>query len=95
MCRSPVTIEKHQRALERLMASGGGLCFSSTVYRTKAIAAAAGFREEEEPFGDLTLLMRIALDWDFAYIAKPLVGLPEASGDDQREHRGPAGSDVQ
>jgi glycosyltransferase involved in cell wall biosynthesis len=75
VCRSAVTVERHDRALERLMASGGGLCFSSVVYRTKAIAATRGFREEEEPFGDLKLWMRIALDWDFAYIAEPLVGL--------------------
>ena len=62
------------RALERLMTSAGGLCFSSVVYRTKAIVEAGGFREEEEPFGDLKLWMRIALDWDFGYTAKPLVG---------------------
>jgi glycosyltransferase involved in cell wall biosynthesis len=74
VCPSAVTIERNDRALERLMASAGGLCFSSVVYRTKAIAAAGGLREEEEPFGDLSLWMRIALDWDFAYIAKPLVG---------------------
>jgi glycosyltransferase involved in cell wall biosynthesis len=73
-CRSTVTIERRDRALERLMTSSGGLCFSSVVYRTKAIVDTGGFREQEEPFGDLKLWMRIALDWDFAYIAEPLVG---------------------
>jgi glycosyltransferase involved in cell wall biosynthesis len=73
-CRSPVTIERRDRALQRLMTSSGGLCFSSVVYRTKAIVHAGGFREEEEPFGDLKVWMRIALAWDFAYIAMPLVG---------------------
>jgi glycosyltransferase involved in cell wall biosynthesis len=72
--RSAVTIARRDRALERLMTSAGGLCFSSVVYRTRAIVAAGGFRQEEEPFGDLKLWMRIALDWDFGYIAKPLVG---------------------
>lgn len=74
ICRSPVTIERHDRALERLMTSSGGLCFSSVVYRTKAIVDTGGFRQEEEPFGDLKLWMRVALNWDFAYVAKPLVG---------------------
>jgi hypothetical protein len=31
-------------------------------------------REEQGPFGDRQLWMRIALDWDFGYLAKPLVG---------------------
>jgi glycosyltransferase involved in cell wall biosynthesis len=72
--RSAVKIEPHDRALERLMASTWGLCFSSVAYRTKAIVAAGGFQAQEEPFGDRQLWMRIALDWDFGYIAKPLVG---------------------
>jgi glycosyltransferase involved in cell wall biosynthesis len=72
--RSPVTIERRDRALERLMVSRWGLCFASVAYRTKAIVDAGGFREEDEPFGDRNLWMRIALDWDFGYIAKPLVG---------------------
>jgi glycosyltransferase involved in cell wall biosynthesis len=72
--RSPVMVESRDRALERLMASPGGLCFSSVVYRTEAIVEAGGFQEEEEPFGDLKLWMRIALDWDFGYLAAPMVG---------------------
>jgi glycosyltransferase involved in cell wall biosynthesis len=72
--RSPVTIERRDLALERLMVSHDGLCFASVTYRTRAIVEAGGFREEEEPFCDRELWMRIALDWDFGYIAKPLVG---------------------
>lgn len=71
---SPVTIEPGDQALERLMVSSWPICFSSTVYRTKAIVEAGGFREREEPFGDLQLWMRIALAWDFGYIAQPLAG---------------------
>lgn len=72
--RWPVTIERHDLALERMMVSRWPICFSSVVYRTKAIVEAGGIREEEEPFGDLQLWMRMALDWDFGYIAKPLAG---------------------
>lgn len=73
--RSPVTIEQRTLARERLMVSDFPMCFSSVVYRTKAIADAGGIRAEEEPFGDIQLWMRIALDWDFGYVAKPLTGL--------------------
>jgi glycosyltransferase involved in cell wall biosynthesis len=72
--RSPVTIERSDRVLERLMVSSWPACFSSVVYRTKAIIAAGGFRDELEPFGDIHLWMRMALDWDFGCIAKSLVG---------------------
>jgi glycosyltransferase involved in cell wall biosynthesis len=72
--RSPVTVETRDQALERLMASAWPICFSSVVYRTKAIVEAGGLREEDEPWGDLQMWMRIALDWDFGYIAKPLAG---------------------
>jgi len=72
--RSAMTIERRDRALERMMVSGWGLCFASVMYRTRAIAEAGGFREEEEPFGDRELWMRVALNWDFAYIDTPLVG---------------------
>lgn len=72
--RSPVRIERTARALEQLMTSTWGLCFSSVVYRTRAIVEAGGLRADEEPFGDRQLWMCIALNWDFGYIATPLVG---------------------
>jgi glycosyltransferase involved in cell wall biosynthesis len=78
MAYSSVTIDRRDRTLERLMAAP--ICFSSVVYRTKAIVEAGGFREAEEPFCDQKMWMRMALDWDFGYIAKPLVG--------SRIHRG-------
>ena len=87
-------IDRRDRALEYLMVSDWGLCFPSVAYRTKAILEAGGLREEEGPFGDRQLWMRIALDWDFGYIAKPLAGFRITSGDDHSEHRGPARSDV-
>jgi glycosyltransferase involved in cell wall biosynthesis len=72
--RTPVTIATRDVALEQLMTSPWGVCFSSVGYRTRAIRAAGGFRAAEEPFGDRQLWMRLALDWDFGYIATPLVG---------------------
>ena len=72
--RSLVTIERRDIALERMMVSRWPMCFSSVVYRMTALLDAGGFREELEPFGDLHLWMRVALDWDFGYIAKPSAG---------------------
>lgn len=72
--RRVVTLQTHGRALEWLMASRWGLCFPSVVYRTKALTAAGGFRPQDEPFGDRKLWMRLACNWDFGYIAAPLVG---------------------
>lgn len=79
-CRSSVTIERREQAFERLMVSNDFLCFPSVMYRTKAIAAEGGFRAELGPFCDRQLWMRMALAWDFGYVAKPLVG--------QRAHAG-------
>jgi hypothetical protein len=70
--RSPMSIERRDLALERLMVSDFPIGFSSVVYRTSAICDAGGLRPEEGPFGDLQLWMRIALSWDFAYVARPL-----------------------
>jgi glycosyltransferase involved in cell wall biosynthesis len=69
---APVMIERRDRALERLMVSGLAVLFSTVVYRTKVIVDAGGFREEDGPFGDSQLWMRIALGWDFGYVAAPL-----------------------
>ena len=71
---STVKLDRRDLALERLMVSPVGICFSSVAYRTKAIVEAGGFRREEEPCCDLQLWMRIAVDWDFGYMADPLVG---------------------
>jgi hypothetical protein len=72
--RSPETIEKRDDVLERLMVTDFPICFSSVLYRTEAIVAAGGLREDEGPYGDIQLWMRIALDWDFGYVAKTLAG---------------------
>jgi glycosyltransferase involved in cell wall biosynthesis len=79
-CQSPVAIERRDRAMERLMVCNDFLCFPSVAYRTKALVESGGFREELGPFCDRELWMRMALAWDFGYVAKPLVG--------QRAHAG-------
>jgi glycosyltransferase involved in cell wall biosynthesis len=74
--RSPVMIERGDSALERMMVvTSWAVAFSTVVYRTKAIVAAGGLRVEEGPLCDFQLWMRMAIDWDFGYVAKPLVGL--------------------
>ena len=72
--RSPMTLEPRDLALEHLMVSNSAPCFSSVAYRTEAIVGAGGFLEPDGPFGDRKLWMRMAVDWDFAYVGKPLAG---------------------
>lgn len=73
--RAPLMLEGRDKALERLMISHWPLSFSSVMYRRSALLGAGGFLPEEEPFGDLHLWMRIALNWDFGYIPRPLGAL--------------------
>lgn len=84
--RSAMKIERHDQALDRLMVSRWPICFASVVYRTRAVVDAGGLKEEEGAFGDLQLWMRMALRWDFGYIAEPLAGF--------RLHAGAISTDV-
>ncbi len=72
--RSPEMLEARGHALERLMVSTWPLCFSSTMYRTEAITRAGGLEVGVGSFDDTLLWMRIARDWDFGYVDKPLIG---------------------
>jgi glycosyltransferase involved in cell wall biosynthesis len=56
------------------MRSGNPVCLSSVVMRTAALPAEA-FDPSEEVAGDLVLFLRIALDWDIAFLATPGVEL--------------------
>jgi glycosyltransferase involved in cell wall biosynthesis len=78
--REAVSLEAGHRYLERSMMSTLPVCFSSVVYRTGAITGAGGLREDEEPFSDMPLWMRIAVDWDLAFVTEPLVGFREHLG---------------
>ncbi len=69
-----VTVEPGDQYLERSMHSSWTVCFPSALFRRNAILRAGGLRADEEPFADVPLLMRIALEWDYAFVSKPLVG---------------------
>jgi cellulose synthase/poly-beta-1,6-N-acetylglucosamine synthase-like glycosyltransferase len=72
----PVVFEHRESYLERSMCSTfGTVCWTSALFRTKAIAKAGGLRESEEPFADVPLFLRIALGWDFVSVRRPLVGV--------------------
>jgi Glycosyl transferase family 2 len=72
--RRPITLESGECYLERSMTAVWPICFSSATYRTRAIVEAGGFREDEQPFADLPMWMRMALKWDFAFLARRLSG---------------------
>ena len=69
-----ITFESGEHYLERGMASRWTLCFSSAMYRRRAIVEAGGLNADEEPFADVPMWMRIALEWDFAFLARTLAG---------------------
>ena len=71
----PVTIESGPQYLDRSMRSLWTVAWSSALFRTEALREADGLRADEEPSADIPLLMRIALRWDFAMVAEPLVGV--------------------
>jgi glycosyltransferase involved in cell wall biosynthesis len=72
--RGQITVESGDEYLERSMQSRWTVCWPSALFRRSAIIKAGGLRVDEEPLADVPLLMRIALDWDFALVSKPLVG---------------------
>src|SRR4029079_2325200 len=61
--------------IDRAMRSSGLACWSSCLFRTDVITAADRLRVAEEPFADQPLMMRIALDWDVAWVCRPLVAV--------------------
>lgn len=69
----PLGIERGVDFLERSMRSPWTLCWSSALFRTKAIAGAGGLQPDDEPHRDFPLFMRISREWDYACLSKPLV----------------------
>ena len=67
-----LTVESGPDFLERSMTSLP-LCFSTATYRTCAIREAGCMIASEALFTDVPLVLRMALDWDIAYIDRPLV----------------------
>jgi cellulose synthase/poly-beta-1,6-N-acetylglucosamine synthase-like glycosyltransferase len=70
--KDPIVFESGGQFLERSMKSGWTVCFSSAVFRRAALVSGGGLRPEDGDIDDLPLLMRIATNWDFAYINRPL-----------------------
>jgi glycosyltransferase involved in cell wall biosynthesis len=66
--------ESRAQFLERSMSSlSGAVCWTSALFRTRAIREAGGLRVSELPFADVPLFLRIALRWDFFSLSTPLV----------------------
>jgi hypothetical protein len=67
-----IVFESGAQFLERCMRSDWTMCFSSATFRREALVRAGGLRPEDGVIDDLPLMMRIATDWDFAYLNRPL-----------------------
>jgi glycosyltransferase involved in cell wall biosynthesis len=70
-----IAVESGNRFIERSMRATWTVCWSSALFRTTAIRKAGGLRPENEPIPDFPLMMRIALDWDFAHVPRPLASI--------------------
>jgi glycosyltransferase involved in cell wall biosynthesis len=68
-------VERGHALIERGMRSSGLVCWTSALFRTDVITAAERLRLEDEPFADQPLLMRIGVEWDVGWIARPLVAV--------------------
>ena len=67
-------VESGRAFLERSM-TAIVVCQTSATFRTRAIREAGGMRILEEPFADISLFMRIAQNWDIAYLDRPLAAV--------------------
>jgi glycosyltransferase involved in cell wall biosynthesis len=70
--RRPALVESGAQFLERSMRSGWTVCFPSATFRREALIGGGGLRPEDGTIDDIPLLMRIATDWDLAYLNLPL-----------------------
>ena len=67
-----IEFESGARFIERSMKSMGTVCFSSATFRRAALVSGRGLRPEDGAVDDFALLMRIATEWDFAYLNRAL-----------------------
>jgi glycosyltransferase involved in cell wall biosynthesis len=70
-----IVFESGGQFLERSMKSGWTVCFSSATFRKAALVSGGGLRQQDGVIDDLPLLMRIAANWDFVYLNRPLVSM--------------------
>lgn len=74
-------IEPGHEFIRDRIGSPGGVCFPTAVYRTEA-APFPVFDPGDDPSVDLGLFLRIAVEWDVAFIAAPLVAFRDHEGSD-------------
>jgi glycosyltransferase involved in cell wall biosynthesis len=67
-----IEFEPGAQFLERSMKSGPSVCLSSATFRKAALVDGGGLRPEDGVIDDFPLLLRIADDWDYAYLNRPL-----------------------
>jgi cellulose synthase/poly-beta-1,6-N-acetylglucosamine synthase-like glycosyltransferase len=70
-----VRYESGPEFIDRAMRSGPTVCLSSAVFRRAALAGAGGLQPEDGGIDDFSLQLRIATDWDFAYLPRELAYL--------------------
>jgi glycosyltransferase involved in cell wall biosynthesis len=68
----PWLVEPGHAFLERGITSIA-ICQSSATFRTRALREAGGMTASDGAFADIPLFLRIALNWDVAYLNQPLV----------------------
>ena len=68
-------VESGHALIDRSMRSSGLVCWTSALFRTDVINAAGRLRIEDEPFADAPLMMRIGVNWDIGWIARPHVAV--------------------
>jgi glycosyltransferase involved in cell wall biosynthesis len=67
-----IEFEPGEQFVERSMKDGPSVCLSSAVFRKAALTTAGGLRSEDGVIDDFPLLLRIASDWDYAYLHRSL-----------------------
>ena len=70
-----VVIESPRDFLERAMSSPWTICWPSALFRRDALVRADGLRVNEQPMEDFALFMRIAYDWEIAFISATLAAM--------------------
>jgi glycosyltransferase involved in cell wall biosynthesis len=70
--KQSIEFQSGAQFLERSMKSGPSVSFSSATFRKAALVSGGGLRPEDGIIDDFPLLMRIASDWDYAYLNRPL-----------------------
>jgi hypothetical protein len=71
----PTIFERGDQFIERTLKTGWTVCLASALFRKAALVRGGGMQVDDGDVDDLFLMMRIALDWDVAYVDRPLAFL--------------------